>query len=454
MDILGTERFSESINIKPVTRGRLFDKSMIDNKLGWKELLESGDIVGVKREGEMQATQYVFLSYDDMAKFDYAKVFYLGRSLDRDMKEGIMLRRAPSGDRFFYFCVSDFSCVDGSLCVGASRVCITEICRSKTTLKQPLTREFVANIEATKPFFSVIYKKSGGVTESINIKPVTKDRLNANPYGFPTIQNRSGWKSMLNTGDVVVAKGRVWHYISENDYFDCGYDRMFGFDMITRDSGRCRDGILIRAVKNNYENVCMYHMQDDTMDGVGNFKIHISEIRRYKSLPQTLGKAFFDNESKDEDKTVVLYKENGGVTESINIKPVTKDRLKDIPLVKYESASDMRENLKTGDILIISSASGVSVGVFVSAKDLEEQKYKDIVKNLTRTYNIKDKDGCIIEKEHNYHLRRATLMGNYDDNLQSYGQKIEKVYRIPNNPLEERNFAEPLISKSVLIWSR
>lgn len=241
MKIMGTQAFDESINIKPVTKGRLFGKTfMIENRLGWKNMLKSGDVVSVKREGETQATPYVFLSYDDIMKFDYIKVFGIYTHYVKDAKQGILLRYDLLSDSFRHYRIKSF--FDENMTMRFESTRITEIRRSKTKPKQPFTRDYVISLETAEKSLVAIYKESHSVDEGLHISPVTRERL-FDTAAIPRIYERDGWKNLLKNGDIVVTRDKSYVYVSKQIFEEQGYSEQMN---IYRKDVESEEGFFVR----------------------------------------------------------------------------------------------------------------------------------------------------------------------------------------------------------------
>ena len=221
MKIMGTQAFNESINIKPVTKGRLGVSTIpIADKLGWKKLLKSGDHVYVKRFGNTYGTPYMFLSYDDIKNFNYLDVFGFRGELEDTMKEGILLRYDVRTDSFGYYRITSF--FDETMTLHFEDTRITEIRRSRTKPKQPFTRDYVISLETAKKSLVAIYKENHSVDEGLHISPVTRERL-FDTAAIPRIYERDGWKNLLKNGDIVITRDKSYVYVSKQSFEEQGY---------------------------------------------------------------------------------------------------------------------------------------------------------------------------------------------------------------------------------------
>lgn len=140
------------------------------------------------------------------------------------------------------------------------------------------------------------------------------------------------------------------------------------------------------------------------------------------------------------------------VNEKLNIQPIAKDKLKSIPIYgMYKTPSEMRNNFKTGDIALFSCFSNNTLAVYISYEDLSENKYPFVSDRLSSSVMKLWDEGIFVTRSDG-ELTLFCGLSECDENLEGKTYNVWKVYRNYPKPLTERDFTNPLMSKSVLIY--
>lgn len=143
----------------------------------------------------------------------------------------------------------------------------------------------------------------------------------------------------------------------------------------------------------------------------------------------------------------------------LNIQPMTMERLRSTK-AQYSTPNAMRNNLQTGDIVVIKTPSNPKlIGVYVSFEDMSKFKY-DIMTNLLGYSHAKTKSktqGSIIIDEF---LEKGRLswygLSFYDSKLETIETRIIEVRRRNDTvqPLDVEYFKNPPLKGSYVVWKR
>jgi len=145
--------------------------------------------------------------------------------------------------------------------------------------------------------------------------------------------------------------------------------------------------------------------------------------------------------------------------EKLNIQPVTADRLKKL-VVPYPTASEMRANFQTGDIVVVGNEKENLHGTYISYKDVKSGVYDEIThffpKLTSESEIVNCVDGVFVYWEQSFFTR--SYVKDFNDELEYEGigtHKVMYVYRVPflKNPLTEdylKTFPNP---KAKQIWN-
>lgn len=89
---------NEKLNIQPISKERLGDinpLARIEEKMGWKKKLRSGDVVVTTGSLDTRNTIYVYVTIDDIEKYDYIRTLpystYLAAKQQKGKSEGVLL---------------------------------------------------------------------------------------------------------------------------------------------------------------------------------------------------------------------------------------------------------------------------------------------------------------------------------------------------------------------------
>ena len=145
--------------------------------------------------------------------------------------------------------------------------------------------------------------------------------------------------------------------------------------------------------------------------------------------------------------------------EKLNIQPVTADRLKKL-VVPYPTASEMRANFQTGDIVVVGNEKENLHGTYISYKDVKSGVYDEIThffpKLTSESEIVNCVDGVFVYWEQSFFTR--SYVKDFNDELEYRGidtHRVMYVYRVPflKTPLTEdylKTFPNP---KAKQIWN-
>lgn len=145
------------------------------------------------------------------------------------------------------------------------------------------------------------------------------------------------------------------------------------------------------------------------------------------------------------------------LNEKLSIQPLSKERLQSTAseLQEYGSAKEMRDNFKTGDIVMRIRRYDIPVsdiGIFVSYEDLKNRTYQDIIGFRPLEFDAGEgvfvhweKDRFVFDRLFDYDVVR--------DELRSVSYIIDHVYRgIGKTTFDAKYFKHPTLKSYKVIW--
>ena len=196
--------------------------------------------------------------------------------------------------------------------------------------------------------------------------------LVANREKNPKISNKTGWKDFLLTGDVAYIRNvrygdpRRFVFISDADFVKYDYNLVFKFRMPSKTNG-FGGGVFVTFD--------VYYSGGVNMDDVGGWKkwklsdfsddamldasqkFEISEIRRYYKTEQPIPIKFFKTKvgyDYDNNSYILYKKGQRNIVESLDIHPVTRERLENAEQERKDINKAFREKngmYQVGDIV-------------------------------------------------------------------------------------------------------
>ena len=402
MEVFGTDKFNEKLDIQPVSKERLRNAIVSP-----KKLLKTGDIVvSEMRFGETRTG--IYISMYDYANYDYGKLLNMVTIPFSLQKEGIIVRYKQANT----FTFTSLLNLNDKLENEHSHRYTTFVYRHNN-IEQPLPFDYFKHPNTDNA--SVIYKREGDklirVNEKLNIQPISKEEL-VSQRGRANI----GWKHNLQTGDAVfvtrtattdISRNRVgstiqvlYYYISKYDYFHL-YKDIFKFNTLLETNKEADEGLLVRY--NSKDDTFSYNLLSrfDNKTTKANVTLyedeHIESIYRNKKVlhPLYSRNFFVEYDKKIENGWTLVKQFTAPVTEKLEIHPVSKEKLK-----SYTTAiTNPKSLLKTGYIVIGNDIKQKEFGiVYIYIAKAEYAKYKTLGFDVDKYEDITN-DGIFLRYE-------------------------------------------------------
>ena len=432
MEILDTLRFAnEKLDIKPMTRSRL---AAIPRKP--KLILETGDVVkslAYIRPNDTKTYQlWTYVSYDDFKNYDYnTKLNLYHLKDDAEFKEGAFVFPMV-GHGMHIMTVSTF---DDNLYY-RTQIAGKEIVRQITAIyrgekkQQPLDSNYFENpTDVGKR--CVWESKSIDMNEKLDIKPVTKSRLDSVKKMFSKKP-----KLLLESGDVLVTEylenTRRYHiFVAEKDFKewkvpmppteqDCSQGLLLCkniiYDILAFPVSKYDDNLNLKRSRYTEKAVAIYRNRDIINP----------------PITSTLLLMLVDNI----DNLRCVWKADGAnINESLGIKPVTREMLK-----SYSNMVKPKNLLKTGHIIKCREVTAKHLVrertyIYLEYKDI--QKYCGTIGFFVKKDEVENaEEGVFVRVRGTYGSGGTAFLyvSVMDDNLVHNNFKVTEILEDANQP--------------------
>ena len=339
-----TDYMNEKLDIRPVSKTMLHNLSKSP-----KKLLKDGDLV-MMHTIEQRFAAFFYISYDEFKRlgcYKWKGIHHIYHDAQGSLDDGVFIGFDKNKNTFAYLKAGLFD--ENLKFPSDNRIEAFGIMRGKN-LPKPLTMEYLKRGIAPKGSY-VIWERPKNVEEKLDIRPVTKARLdNAKRTLLP--------KNKLQTGDIVIGdrlidtntyEGFTMVFIGKDDLKK--YEKLllsYGYIITMKAS---REGILFKNGESGASCISIFVADLDNNLSSKYITVNyiLKDVNQKSELTRNYINSLDDREwienmdtatiwSRYNKKYVPADKISESVNEKLNIRPVSRERLHGIK--RYDNIYD------------------------------------------------------------------------------------------------------------------